>query len=186
MSGVAAAIAGSAVVGAVVSDRASKRAAGAAKDSSEAQLAFMREQADRAREDVARLSPQAREARDLGYQQSMDFLGSALPVSLGFMQQGNVGAQEINAAALPQMNNAILGGPIDYSFAQPRTIDFQPALQDLLAGVPQVYQPPQEPEQQTPANPTGGPSMFAPNFGGFGGMDLSNMGSDFSSLIGRF
>ena len=64
MSGVITAVAGSAIIGGVMQDKASKRAANTARDTSDAQLAYMREAEDRAREDINRLFPQATDRRN--------------------------------------------------------------------------------------------------------------------------
>lgn len=141
MSGVATAIAGAAVVGAIASDKASSKASKTAQQTTDKQLAFQQDQADKARADINQLFPQATQRRNQGYQQSMDFLSSALPATLGFMQQGNVGAQNVIAGSMPQIQNAILGGNIDYSFMQPQQIDYQQQLASVLAGLPTIYDP---------------------------------------------
>lgn len=145
MSAIAVAIGtvGAAVVGGISSRNASKRAAETAADTTADQLAYMQAAENRARDDINRLFPQATERRAQGMQQQMDFLSSALPTTMNFMQQGNVGAQNVLAGSMPQIQNAILGGgPIDYGFMQPQQIDYQQPVQDLLAGLPQVWQEP--------------------------------------------
>lgn len=152
MSGIAAAVAGTAVIGAISSRNASKRAADTAQKTSDAQLAYMSQQNDQARADINRLFPQAAQARNQGYQQSMDLLSSAMPLTIGAVQQGNMNAQNTIAGSMPQMQNAILGNaPIDYSFMQPQQVNVD--YQSMLAGLPTLYDPTQQAQGGTPPNP---------------------------------
>lgn len=133
-----------AVVTGYVADRGARRAADVARDSNDAQLQYLAASEQKARDEANRLYPEAEEARNQGYQRSMDFLSGAQQPIMNAMQDGNVGAQNVLAGAAPQMQNAILGGPVDYSFMQPQRLDF--GLQDMLSGVPTLYE---EPAQQT-------------------------------------
>ena len=151
MSGIATAIAGSAIIGGIASDRASSRAADTAAETSDAQLAYMRDAENRAREDIDRLFPLADESRRRGAQQQMDILSQTMPATIDFMQQGNVGAQGVLAGGMPQIQNAIMGGPVNYDFLQPQQMDYQSTLQDLLSGVPSVWT---QPTAEDPALPT--------------------------------
>ena len=189
MSGIVASV-GSSLLGAYTSDKASKRAAQTAQETSEAQLAYMRESENRARDDINRLYPQATERRNQGYQQQMDFLGSALPVTMDAMQQGNYNAQQVLAGSMPQYQNAILGNAIDYGFAQPQRIDMSSQIEGLLSGLPQLYSPPEQQQQnnnQMPnmdiGQPTGGNSNpfaggvnnYLPDRGHLNGFNPQNM-----------
>ena len=117
--GVGAAIAGAAVVGAVASDRASKKAAGASKYASDTASAETRRAADEARADIFKLFPASQDALAGGYQGAADIFGQAMPQQADVFQQGNVAAQQQIAAGMPQFQNAILGGQVDYSQFQP-------------------------------------------------------------------
>lgn len=136
MSGVAAAIGGAAIIGAVSSRSSSKRAAETAEKTSDAQLAYMKQAEDRARADINRLFPQAQQQRNLGYQRSMDMLSQAMPMTIDAMQQGNMNAQSVLAGGAQQMQNAILGGPVNYDFMQPQAVNVD--YQSLLDNVPKV------------------------------------------------
>lgn len=164
MSGVVAAVAGTAIVGGIVNDRASRRAADTAQNTSDAQLAYMRQAENRARQDINSLFPHATEARNQGFQQSMDLLGSALPVTIDALQQGSMGAQNVVAGSMPQMQNAILGGPIDYSFMQPQQVNVD--IAGLLGGLPQLYSPPSQSDYTSPATPGGTPQLPLANIPG--------------------
>lgn len=144
MSKIAAAVIGSAVIGGISSNIAANKAAGAAKDSTAAQLAHQERMYDKARDDINRLFPQATERRNQGFQQQMDFLSSAMPATMDIMQQGNMNAQGVLAGSMPQMQNAILGGQIDYGFMQPQQINYEDQVQNVLAGLPTLYDPAQE------------------------------------------
>jgi len=116
--GVGAAIAGAAVVGAVASDRASSKAAKAQGKASDASLAYTKQAADEARADINRLFPQAQQAGQQGFQGAMDVFNQSINPQMQAFQGGNVAAQNQILAGLPQMQNAILGNPIDYSQLQ--------------------------------------------------------------------
>ena len=155
MSGIATAIAGSAIIGSIASNKASKRAAGAAENSTREQIEFMKEQADQARSEINKYIPMATQSRNQGFQRQADFLSSALPTTMGMMQQGNMGAQDVLAGSMPQIQNALMGGNVDYGFLQPRKINYQQAVQDILSGFPSIYEEPsQQQGQQGSANPT--------------------------------
>lgn len=108
----------------------------------EANRAFLEKQAQQARGDVAGLFPQARQEREQGTQRAIDVLTGALPQQFGAFQQGNVAAQQQLAAGLPQIQNALLGLPVDFQSFQPTEIDFG----TQFAQPPQAaFQPRQEP-----------------------------------------
>lgn len=149
MSGIAAAVAGSALIGGASSIISSNRASRTAGETRDAQIAYAERAEGRARRDANRLIPEATDARNQGLQNQIDFLSQAAPLSLNAFQQGNVGAQEILAGSAPQIQNAIMGLPINYDFLAPRTIDYD--LEGLLAGAPVISQPPVQP-QSAPAS----------------------------------
>ena len=74
--------------------------------------------AGQAREDAFNLFPQAQEERRRSFQQALGLLQGALPQQTGTFQQGNVAAQNQILAGLPQIQNAILGRPVDLSALQ--------------------------------------------------------------------
>jgi len=84
--------------------------------------AFIQKQIDQARSDIFKLFPSAQDSRQKGLQAGLDLYKQALPQMLNTYQQGNVGAQKILSAGLPQMNNALLGNKVDYSAFQPTTL----------------------------------------------------------------
>jgi len=151
---VAVATVGSSILGGISSRNASKRAAEAAKDSSAAQLALTREMAEKSRGAINNFIPQATNARNQGLQNQANFLSSALPATTDFMQQGNMNAQNTISGSMPQIQNAIMGGPVDYGFMAPQQIDYQQQMQDVLAGMPSIYQ---EPKQTVDVNAVMGP-----------------------------
>ena len=173
MSGIAAAVTGSKLAGAVVgsaiiggisSRNASKKAANAARETSDAQLAYLKEAEDRARNDINTLFPQATDARNRGYQQTMDFLSQATPVTIDAMQQGNMNAQNVISGSMPQIQNALMGGNMNYGFMAPQAVNYEQSLQDLLGGVPSIYDPSAQPEQTSSGQY--GAGMPSANVGG--------------------
>lgn len=133
---------------------------GSAKDASRAQTDATRQAMREYKQGVAEakreIAPRFEEATERRLertQQAMDVLGMGFAPSLDAMSQGNLGAQQLLAGSMPQMQNAILGGSVDYSFMQPQGINFNAG--DFLSGIPQVFNPPaaEQPAQQVPPQP---------------------------------
>ena len=147
MSFVAAAVAGSAVVGAISSRNATKasvRASEQAGDKAAAQLAASTAQA---RGDLFKLFPAAQQNTQQGYQGALDVFNQALPQQANAFQAGNVAAQNQLLAGMPQYQNAILGAPVDYSQFQATQLEqpnFDFANQQLE--YTDAYAPPQQQE----------------------------------------
>jgi len=109
-----------------------------------------------ARQDVLKLFPAAQENIGLGFQGALDVFGQSLPAQTDVFQQGNVGAQQALINALPQFQNAILGGQVDFSAFQPTQIQ-APDLGFFQQQLPQFtdpFAPP--PQQQVTTIPTQG------------------------------
>lgn len=122
MSGVATAIAGAAIVGAVASRNASKRAEGAQKSATQAAMSETRRATEQARSDISRLFPQAVDMQRQGFQGAIDVFNQTMPQQASAFQQGNLGAQQQLLAGLPMIQSAILGGNIDYSNLRPTVV----------------------------------------------------------------
>jgi hypothetical protein len=82
------------------------------------------EQAKIARGDVMNLFPASDENRNMGFQAALDVMGQTIPQQFSAFQQGNVGGQQALLAGLPQMQNALLGLPVDYSALQPQAVNY--------------------------------------------------------------
>lgn len=152
-------LAAAAVVGAVSQNVQSNRASGDINRSQAAAQSSVQDAAMRARIDVNRLFPEARQSADLGFQGALDVFGQSVPSQANVFQQGNVGAQQQILAGLPQMQNAILGGNVDLSGLQP--VSLQPDLSFMSQQLP--FQP-----ALGSANPLGGfrngmPTDFSAN-----------------------
>ena len=119
MSWVATAVIGGAVIGGVASNSASKRAVEGQEDAREA-MALAAEQA-RTR-DIIPGFQQAQEQQDRGFTQALDFLSQAPQQQITPFQQGNIAAQNQLAGGLPQIQNALLGLPVDFSGFQAQQI----------------------------------------------------------------
>ncbi len=152
---------------AVIGSRASSKASKAAQKGAERGQDILAQSRDRARQDVLRLFPQAQQAQTQGFQQAQDFLaGQVIPRQAEAFQTGNVQAQETLLAGLPQVQNAILGGPVDLGGLQARQTPFKQFTGDFQPFV----------SRETPAQTT--PQGFDPNL-------LANIGKiDFSGLLG--
>jgi len=119
---------------------------GASKDAAKQQAAALgqsleevRAGKNRARDDIMRLFPQAQDTAMTGFQNASQLLAGTLPQQMDMYNQGNMNAQQTMLAGAPQYQNAILGGPIDYSAFQPKQAQFDnQAYQSLI---PDIYSP---------------------------------------------
>jgi len=162
-----------AVVGtglAIKGSRDQKKASKKALQSQEKQVSenrdFISKSQTQARADVQRIFPEAQQQRQLGFQGALDVFGETIPQQLGVFQQGNLAAQQALLGGLPQIQNAILGRPVDFSQFQPQQLRFdssfaQQQLPDFQALQAPVA-PPQTPEPNIgvdPGNLLGGGSI---------------------------
>ena len=123
MTWVAAAVGGAAVVGAIAGDKASGDALDAQSDAADKSAAQLAAATQQARGDLFKLFPAAQQNAQQGYQGALDVFNQALPQQSGIYQQGNVAAQNQLINAMPQYQNAILGGAVDYSQFQPTVLE---------------------------------------------------------------
>jgi hypothetical protein len=148
---------------------------------------FIRQATDVAREDVNRLFPEAAQSRLQGFQGAQDIFASSVPQQLNAFQQGNLQAQTTAGLAPQQIQNALLGLPVDFGFLQPQE-QFQPdfsflnqPLQPSIAGTTgPAFNP-----AAGQFNPTGGatpvPGLPPIAIGGeSGGVNLSQAGNPFA------
>jgi hypothetical protein len=116
---VAGAAVGSALIGAYSSNKASKDAAKGQEKGLAASNA-MAQQAIGGAKDYFNIGQKSSQA---GFQSALDFFKSSQPAKYNPMIQGNVAAQKVIGQGATQANNAILGLPVDMSFAnQPQAI----------------------------------------------------------------
>ena len=159
----------------------SEKEAGKAKEKAALDAAGIIQQGkDEARDDIFRLFPQARQSAQQGFQGALDTFRQTVPQQIQQFQGGNVAAQNQILAGMPQYQNAILGGQVDYSQFQPYQappVDFGYTQQQLPEQQPlNPYQWPQQdgpfvgprepvPQPQQPNPLTGvGPSFFNNTF----------------------
>ncbi len=102
--------------------KASEESLAAQSAANAATQAFIERQSGQARADVMALFPQAQEQRTRGFEGALDILSRGIDPRLAAFQQGNIGAQGVVAGALPQIQNAILGRPLDLTALQPQPI----------------------------------------------------------------
>ena len=113
----AAAILGASVIGAGASISASKSAAKGQAKGLAASQAMSNEAIGQAKDyfNIGQRSAQA------GFQSALDFFKNVQPAKYEPMIQGNVAAQRVIGQGAQQANNAILGLPVDMSFANQQT-----------------------------------------------------------------
>lgn len=117
-------LAGAAATGgaALLDSRNQRKSIKSMEDQKAASQAFIERNTKQARGDIFKLFDSAQDSRQQGLQAGFDLFRQSVPVQLNTFRQGNMAAQAQLARGLPQMNNAILGAPIDYSQFQPTMI----------------------------------------------------------------
>jgi len=115
----AAVVVGATLVGAYASKRAGDQAAAGAKKGLEQSGAL----AAQSRNDALNLYNQSRTAGQRGLASAFNFYKDAAQSKYQPFIQGNVAAQGAIGQGAAQANNAILGLPVDMSFAQPQQIN---------------------------------------------------------------
>jgi hypothetical protein len=131
--------AAAAVVGAVASSDASKRASRATTNAANTASDQTTRSAQQARGDLFDIFPQAQRTGQQGFQSALDVFGQSLPAQTDVFQQGNIGAQQAILAGLPQIQNALLGGNVDFSQLQPTQVQ-TPDLGFFQQTLPQIQQ----------------------------------------------
>lgn len=142
MSVVAAAVVGSSLVGAYSANKAAKTQASATKQGL-AQSNALQQSAITQAKDYFNIGQKSAQA---GYQSALDLFKATQPNKYQPMIQSNMAAQKIIGQGATQANNAILGLPVDMSFAN-NPQQFQPdtsALQNVE--LPALGQPVQGPQ----------------------------------------
>lgn len=107
---------------------AEKKAAQAQERGIERQIEESAKGTDEARKQVMALYPAAEESLNKGAQSALDVFGQFLPQQASVFQQGNMGGQQQLAAGLPQIQNALMGGTVDYSQFQPQEIQYDQGI----------------------------------------------------------
>lgn len=113
MSAVATAVVGAAAIGAYSADKAADKVASAGKKG----IASTEALAKQARTDAINLFQQARISSQNGIGGALNFYQQNAQKRIAPAVQGNMAAQQILGQGATQANNAILGLPVDMSFA---------------------------------------------------------------------
>jgi hypothetical protein len=119
---------------------AEKKAAKAQEEGLERSQEFVQAGTEQARQDLFKLFPAAQQNVQQGFQGALDVFGQALPAQAQTFQAGNVAAQQQLLSGLPQFQNAILGGNIDFSQLQPTQLQ-RPDLGFFQQQLPQFTDP---------------------------------------------
>ena len=101
--------------GALIGAKSSKDASKAATQGQENAQVANTQMANQARGDVSRLFGDASNVRGETFGNTMNFLNQSIGSQISPFQQGNMAAQNQVARGLPQIQNAIMGNPVDLS-----------------------------------------------------------------------
>lgn len=153
---------------------AEKKAAKAQQKGIEKGIQATQAATKQARGDLMQLFPAAQQNLQQGFQGALDVFGQSLPAQTQAFQQGNVGAQQQLLAGLPQIQNALMGGQVDFSQLQP--VSVQPDLGFAQQQLPQFIDPFNQTADQAAANMGTGPNT-PHNMGEFlgGSKDFFNL-----------
>lgn len=139
--------AGASLLGSGLSNRSARRSIEAQREQAQRAQEFIERSMRQSRGDAFRLYNEARAARQQGLQYGLTQQQQYVPELMNFYQQGNMAAQNQIINALPAMNAAILGQPMNYN---PQAVGLQ--LPQFNVPIPQL--------QQISSPPTG-PNGFA-------------------------
>jgi hypothetical protein len=137
------AVAGASVIGAGLNAHSNSQAAKAQARASQSAAGEVKDATTQARDDLFKLFPASQDALSTGYKGAADMYGQSVPQQANIFQQGNVAAQQQILAGMPQFQNAILGGQVDYSQFQPTELqqpDFN-FLQNQEFTAPEPFNP---------------------------------------------
>ena len=109
------AVAAATVIGAGANAYSTNKASKAATSAADKASGQIKDATGMARDDLFRLFPAAQANTMQGYQGALDVFKQSVPQQMAFGQAGNIAAQEQLISGMPQYQNAILGGPVDYS-----------------------------------------------------------------------
>jgi len=123
------------VAGPVLGAISSKRAAKKAKKGQRRALAATKSASEQASSTVKDLFGQAREARTQGFDRGLNFLAGAPESQITPFQTGNIQAQEQISRGLPQIQNALLGRPVDLTGFQAQSVGDPASFNFDLSGV---------------------------------------------------
>ena len=131
---------------------------------------FIREGQAQALDYIGGAFPQAQAQRDASTLAAMGVYADTAPQAFDMFSGGNFGAQQVTAAAPMQIQNALLGLPVDYNFLQPR--QQQADFGFMSQGLPQAPQVAATlPPEISPETALGGMVQNAP--------DMVRMGLDY-------
>mgnify|MGYP000929291669 CR=1 FL=1 len=126
---------------------AEKDAAKAQQKGIEAGIDATKQAVAEAKAQINQLYPQAQQSLNQGYQGALDVFGQALPAQMQAFQQGNQQGQQTLFNSLPQIQNALLGGSLDFSQFAPQQQQM-PDTSFFQQQLPQFGQAPQQQPQQ--------------------------------------
>lgn len=153
---------------------AEKKAAQAQSAAADKAMAITKEGVTEAKNALNEMSPLAMSMLGGTAQQGLDLMAAGAPQAAELMQSGNVGAQDQLASALPLIQAALMGQPIDFSKIQSQKLKL-PDMGFLKQKLPNSINVPQPVAQQ---QPTQQPN---PMFNMYMGNQLPN---SFSSYLG--
>ena len=128
---------------------------------------WIQQMGEQARGDALALAPGAFQNRMLGGQAALDVMGQTIPQQMDVYQQGNVGAQSALLAGLPQIQNAILGLPVNMGALQPQQLNYDASWAQQT--LPEFIGPSQLLGGQVPRGGNAGGGNYGAIGGGQGG-----------------
>lgn len=120
-------------------------------------IQFIKDQLARSRGEISQGYPAAMDARLAGSQATADLLGGSAGARYSPFMQGNMNAQQTLSGMGSQIQNALMGLPIDYGFTQPQQVTPDTSWMNVTlpqnpasGGLASLLQDPQAEEQAPP------------------------------------
>jgi hypothetical protein len=105
--------AGATLAAGAMDNRSAKKSIESAEEQKALSQEFIKQQMDQARGDLFKLFPSAQDSQQKGLQAQLGTIKTAFPMQINAFREGNVAAQQTLIDALPQVQNAILGRPMN-------------------------------------------------------------------------
>ena len=129
---------GVAVLGTAISAKSSKDAAKTAKEGQQQASASVDAAANRARQDIVKILPQAQQSLLVGAQGALDLIAGSIPEQQRQIRAGNIAAQQTRIQGFKGARAAFLGEPVRDQI-QARDVPFeQQPIETNIAGAPQT------------------------------------------------
>lgn len=115
--------AGATLLAGGMDSRSAKKSIESAEEQKALSQEFIKQQMDQARGDLFKLFPSAQDSQQKGLQAQLGVIKQGFPMQVNAFREGNIMAQQQLINALPQIQNAILGRPMNLGGLQAQRVN---------------------------------------------------------------